>query len=131
MQTPLQVTFEGCEPSEAARVAIEREVARLEEHNNRIVSCRVSVIAPSENAAAIVSRFISRLQFHRTKISWSIMEHPMTRATNMSRSRSKTRFPPPGGKSMIASREVKPSIFDGKKCKLTDLYTMKKPKDED
>jgi ribosome-associated translation inhibitor RaiA len=47
MQTPLQVTFEGCEPSEAARAAIEREVARLEEHNNRIVGCRVSVIAPS------------------------------------------------------------------------------------
>jgi ribosome-associated translation inhibitor RaiA len=48
MQTPLQVTFEGCESSEPARAVIEREVARLEEHNKRIVSCRVSVIAPSD-----------------------------------------------------------------------------------
>jgi ribosome-associated translation inhibitor RaiA len=47
MQTPLQVTFEGCEPSEAVRAAIGREVERLEEHNHRIIGCRVSVIAPS------------------------------------------------------------------------------------
>ena len=48
MQMPLQLTFEGCEPSEAVRAAIEREVERLEKRNRRIVGCRVAVIAPSE-----------------------------------------------------------------------------------
>jgi ribosome-associated translation inhibitor RaiA len=47
MQLPLQMTFEGCEPSEAARAAIEHEVARLEKHNHHIIGCRVAVIAPS------------------------------------------------------------------------------------
>jgi ribosome-associated translation inhibitor RaiA len=47
MQIPLQVTFEGCEPSEVVRAAIEREVERLAKHNRRIIGCRVAVIAPS------------------------------------------------------------------------------------
>jgi ribosome-associated translation inhibitor RaiA len=47
MQIPLQVTFEGSDPSEAVRVAIEREVERLEKHNRHIIGCRVAVIAPS------------------------------------------------------------------------------------
>ena len=47
MQVPLQVTFEGTEPSEAARAVIDHEVDRLEKHNHRIIGCRVSVIAPS------------------------------------------------------------------------------------
>ena len=47
MQIPLQLTFEGCEPSETVRAAIEHEVDRLEEHNRRIIGCRVAVIAPS------------------------------------------------------------------------------------
>jgi ribosome-associated translation inhibitor RaiA len=47
MQIPLQVSFEGSEPSEPVRVAIEREVERLEKHNRRIIGCRVAVIAPS------------------------------------------------------------------------------------
>ncbi len=47
MQVPLQVTFEGTEPSEAARSVIDREVDRLEKHNHRIIGCRVAVIAPS------------------------------------------------------------------------------------
>ena len=46
VQIPLQVTFEGCDPSEAARAAIEREVERLEKHNRHIIGCRVTVIAP-------------------------------------------------------------------------------------
>jgi hypothetical protein len=37
MQIPLQVTFEGSDPSEPVRVAIEREVERLEEHNRHII----------------------------------------------------------------------------------------------
>jgi ribosome-associated translation inhibitor RaiA len=48
MQIPLQVTFEGTEPSEAVRVVIDREVARLEKHNHHITGCRVAVIAPSQ-----------------------------------------------------------------------------------
>ncbi len=46
MQVPLQVTFEGTEPSEAARAVIDYEVDRLEKHNHCIIGCRVSVIAP-------------------------------------------------------------------------------------
>jgi ribosome-associated translation inhibitor RaiA len=47
MQTQLQVTFEGMDPSDIARAAIEREVERLEKHNRHIIGCRVAVIAPS------------------------------------------------------------------------------------
>jgi ribosome-associated translation inhibitor RaiA len=47
MQIPLQVTFEGCDASDVARAAIEREVERLEQHNRHIIGCRVAVIAPS------------------------------------------------------------------------------------
>jgi ribosome-associated translation inhibitor RaiA len=47
MQIPLQVTFEGSDPSEVGRAAIEREVERLEKHNGHIIGCRVAVIAPS------------------------------------------------------------------------------------
>jgi ribosome-associated translation inhibitor RaiA len=47
MQIPLQVTFEGCDPSDAARAAIEREAERLQKHNRHIIGCRVAVIAPS------------------------------------------------------------------------------------
>ena len=48
MQIPLQVTFEGTEPSDAVRAVIDREVDRLEKHNHRIIGCRVAVIAPSQ-----------------------------------------------------------------------------------
>jgi ribosome-associated translation inhibitor RaiA len=47
MQIPLQLTFEGAEPSEAVRAATAREIERLEKHNHRITGCRVTVIAPS------------------------------------------------------------------------------------
>ncbi len=47
MQIPLQVTFEGSDPSEPVRAAIEREVERLEKHNRQIIRCQVAVIAPS------------------------------------------------------------------------------------
>ena len=47
MQVPLQVTFEGTEPSEAVRSVIDREVDRLEKRNHHIIGCRVAVIAPS------------------------------------------------------------------------------------
>jgi hypothetical protein len=47
MQIPPQITFEGSEPSDAARTVISREIERLETHNDRITGCRVTVIAPS------------------------------------------------------------------------------------
>src|ERR1700689_1899149 len=47
MQIAPEITFEGCEPSPAAREAILKEIERLETHNQRITGCRVSVIAPS------------------------------------------------------------------------------------
>jgi ribosome-associated translation inhibitor RaiA len=48
MQTAPEITFEGSEPSPAAREMILREIERLETHNQRITGCRVSVIAPSQ-----------------------------------------------------------------------------------
>lgn len=47
MQIPPQITFEGSEPSAAARSVITKEIERLETHNDRITGCRVTVIAPS------------------------------------------------------------------------------------
>jgi hypothetical protein len=47
MQTAPEITFEGSESSDAARVQILGEIERLETHNNRITGCRVKVIAPS------------------------------------------------------------------------------------
>jgi hypothetical protein len=47
MKIPPHVTFEGSEPSDAARAVIFNEMKRLETHNNRITGCRVTVIAPS------------------------------------------------------------------------------------
>jgi hypothetical protein len=47
MQIPLQVNFEGCEPLDAARAAIDHEMERLETHNRNIIGCRVTVVAPS------------------------------------------------------------------------------------
>ncbi len=48
MQTPLQVAFQGCEPSDAVRESIQRELERLETHDHRITSGRVTVIGPSD-----------------------------------------------------------------------------------
>jgi hypothetical protein len=47
MQIAPEITFEGSEPSPAAREVILKEIARLETHNQRITGCRVTVIAPS------------------------------------------------------------------------------------
>lgn len=48
MQIPLQVTFEGTAPSDAVKLLIQREVDRLEMHNNRVTGCRATLIAPSK-----------------------------------------------------------------------------------
>ena len=47
MQVDPQITFEGSEPSDAARTQILNEIVRIETHNQRITACRVKVIAPS------------------------------------------------------------------------------------
>jgi len=48
MQNALQVTFEGCEPSDLVRAEIEREFAQLEIQDHRITAGRVTVIGPGE-----------------------------------------------------------------------------------
>lgn len=48
MQTSLLIAFQGCEPSDPIRASIEREFERLETHDRRITSGRVTVIGPSE-----------------------------------------------------------------------------------
>jgi ribosome-associated translation inhibitor RaiA len=47
MQVAPEITFEGSEPSPAARELILKEIERLETHNQRITGCRVTVVAPS------------------------------------------------------------------------------------
>ena len=49
MKNPLQITFQGCESSDVVRMTIEREFQRLEMHDRRITSGRVTVIAPSDH----------------------------------------------------------------------------------
>jgi hypothetical protein len=49
MQTSLQVMFQGCEPSDPVRASIEREFERLETHNHRITSGKVTVIGPGDH----------------------------------------------------------------------------------
>jgi ribosomal subunit interface protein len=46
MQIPLEVVFEGMEPSEAVRARIRRESSRLERFHARITSCRVVIELP-------------------------------------------------------------------------------------
>jgi ribosome-associated translation inhibitor RaiA len=47
MQIDPEITFEGSDSSDAARVQILSEIERLETHSHRITGCRVKVIAPS------------------------------------------------------------------------------------
>jgi putative sigma-54 modulation protein len=49
MQIAPQITFEGSDSSDAARAQILEEIERLETHSQRIIGCRVKVIAPSHN----------------------------------------------------------------------------------
>ena len=49
MQTPLQVTFQGYEPSDSVRANIEREFERLETRDQRITSGRVTVTGPGDH----------------------------------------------------------------------------------
>jgi Sigma 54 modulation protein / S30EA ribosomal protein len=49
MQIPLQIAFQGCEPSDLVRASIEREFERLEVHDRHITSGRVTVIGPGDH----------------------------------------------------------------------------------
>ena len=46
MQVPLEIVFEGIDPSEFVEAKIRGEVDRLERFSDRITSCRVVVDAP-------------------------------------------------------------------------------------
>ena len=46
MQTPLEVTYRYCEPSEEIRSEIAAQVQRLEKFSPRITGCRVVVNGP-------------------------------------------------------------------------------------
>ncbi len=46
MQTPLQITFRGMDPSEAVADRIRERVERLEQFFDRVIGCRVTVEAP-------------------------------------------------------------------------------------
>ena len=49
MKNPLQVVFQGCEPSDPVRANIEREFERLASYDDRITSGRVTVIGPGDH----------------------------------------------------------------------------------
>ncbi len=49
MPTSLQIVFQGCEPSDSVRASIQHEFARLETHDHRITSGRVTVIGPGDH----------------------------------------------------------------------------------
>ena len=46
MPVPIEIVFEGIEPSEAVRTRIEREAEKLEQFHDRITACRVAFQAP-------------------------------------------------------------------------------------
>jgi cold shock CspA family protein len=46
MQTPVEITYHRCEPSESIRNEIEKQARRLEQFSPRITSCRVVVNGP-------------------------------------------------------------------------------------
>ena len=43
MQTPLEIHFEGLDPSEAVSARVREEAKRLERYHSRITSCRVVI----------------------------------------------------------------------------------------
>jgi len=51
MEVPLEIVFEGMDPSDAVRGRIEEEMAKLDRFHGRITSCRVVVEAPRHHKA--------------------------------------------------------------------------------
>jgi ribosomal subunit interface protein len=48
MQVPLEIVFEGMDPSEAVQVRIRQEAEKLEKFFSRITSCRVVIELPNK-----------------------------------------------------------------------------------
>ena len=46
MQTPVEIAYRHCEPTEEMRAEIDAQLKRLEQFSDRITSCRVVVEAP-------------------------------------------------------------------------------------
>jgi len=46
MQTPVEIAYRHCEPTEGMRAEIDAQLKRLEQFSDRITSCRVVVEAP-------------------------------------------------------------------------------------
>jgi ribosome-associated translation inhibitor RaiA len=46
MQTPVEIAFRHCEPSEAVRSEIDKQVKRLDKFGPQVISCNVVVIGP-------------------------------------------------------------------------------------
>ena len=98
MQIAPEITFEGSEPTPAAREAILKEIERLETHNQRITGCRVSVIALSHKHRHGTGFQISYLAYASTarKLSSSTIRMLTTRGLNTLKSRSGTLSRSPG-----------------------------------
>ncbi|MFC1674028.1 HPF/RaiA family ribosome-associated protein [Pseudomonadota bacterium] len=51
MQVPIQLSFHGCDHSDALETEIQGRVAKIEEYYGRIISCRVVVELPHKHHA--------------------------------------------------------------------------------
>ena len=102
MKNPLQVVFQGCEPSDQARAVVEREFERIEARDNRITSSRVTVIGPGDHHRHGAGFQIHILLTMPPKKTWSSTALRRTRKpTSTPRSRLRTRSRSPDAKSRI------------------------------
>jgi len=62
MQTPLQLTWHGIDPSEAVENRVRRDVARLEHVFARITGCKVALEAPSRHHRSSGSQYRVRIE---------------------------------------------------------------------
>ena len=49
MQVPVQLSFHGCDHSDAAETEIQAYVAKIEDHYGRITTCRIVVELPHKS----------------------------------------------------------------------------------
>jgi hypothetical protein len=125
MQIATEITFEGSEPSPAAREAILKEIERLETHNQRITGCRVSVIAPSHK-----HRHGTGFQIHiwltlpPHEISSSTSRILTTRGTNTLKSRSGTLSRSPGVRLTPLQSEANSQARMGRAFGRSDLQRV-------
>lgn len=47
MQTPIEIVYQRCEPSDELRAAVTRQVDRLEQFSKCVTSCRVAISSPT------------------------------------------------------------------------------------